>query len=145
MTDTPTEREEQGAWAKLRHRKVVQWALAYAAGAWALLQGLTHVVATFHWPEQVQQVGTLLLPVGLPIVVTLAWYHGDRGQQRVTRPEARGANRAVPARWGDSLVVGTTSGAPGGDELRHEARRARARVIRHSWARSQLQCSRSLT
>jgi TolB-like protein/Tfp pilus assembly protein PilF len=87
MTDTPTEREEQGAWAKVRHRKVVQWGLAYAAGAWALLQGLTHVVATFHWPEQVQQVGTLLLPLGLPIVVTLAWYHGDRGQQRFTRSE----------------------------------------------------------
>jgi len=87
MTDTPAEREEQGAWAKLRHRKVVQWGLAYAAGAWALLQGLTHVVATFHWPEQVQQIGTLLLPIGLPIVVTLAWYHGDRGQQRFTRPE----------------------------------------------------------
>jgi TolB-like protein len=87
MTDTPVEREEQGAWDKLRHRKVVQWGLAYAAGAWALLQGLTHVVATFHWPEQVQQVGTLLLPVGLPIVLTLAWYHGDRGQQRFTRSE----------------------------------------------------------
>ena len=30
---------------------------------------------------------TLGLALGLPIVVTLAWYHGDRGQQRVTGPE----------------------------------------------------------
>ena len=29
----------------------------------------------------------LVLAVGLPIVVVLAWYHGDRGQQRVTGPE----------------------------------------------------------
>ncbi len=39
MTDTPTERDDEGTWARLRRRKVVQWGLAYAAGAWALLQG----------------------------------------------------------------------------------------------------------
>jgi len=33
VTDTPIEREIEGAWAKLRRRKVVQWGIAYAAGA----------------------------------------------------------------------------------------------------------------
>jgi TolB-like protein/Flp pilus assembly protein TadD len=71
----------------LRRRKVVQWGIAYAAGAWGLLQGLAYVTDTFHWPEQFQQLATLALLIGLPITLVLAWYHGDRGQQRVSRTE----------------------------------------------------------
>jgi len=87
MTDTPTEREGEGGWAKLRRRKVVQWGLAYAAGAWALLQVIGFFSDTFHWPELAKQFAAIALIVGLPIVLTLAWYHGDRGQQRVSRTE----------------------------------------------------------
>jgi TolB-like protein/tetratricopeptide (TPR) repeat protein len=74
-------------WDKLRRRKVVQWGLAYSAGAWGLLQGLEYVSDTFGWPQQLQQVATLALLVGLPIVLVIAWYHGDRGEQRVTAIE----------------------------------------------------------
>ena len=84
MADTPTERETEGPWDKLRRRKVVQWGLAYAAGAWGLLQGLEYVSETFGWPSQLRQVAVLALLIGLPIVLVLAWYHGDRGEQRVT-------------------------------------------------------------
>ena len=35
----------------------------------------------------IQQAATVLLLVGLPIALTLAWYHGDRGEQRVSRIE----------------------------------------------------------
>jgi hypothetical protein len=45
VTDAPTEREDVGAWAKLRRRKVVQWGLAYAAGSWVLLQVLGFAAA----------------------------------------------------------------------------------------------------
>jgi len=83
----PTEREAESTWTRLRRRKVVQWGIAYVAGAWGLLQGLAYATATFHWPEQVQQLTTLGLVIGLPIVLVLAWYHGDRGQQRITTPE----------------------------------------------------------
>ena len=38
MTDGPQEGEGNSLWNRLRRRKVVQWGLAYAAGAWALLQ-----------------------------------------------------------------------------------------------------------
>jgi TolB-like protein/Tfp pilus assembly protein PilF len=74
-------------WDRLRRRKVVQWGIAYAAGAWGLLQGLAYVTDTFHWPEQFQQLATLALLVGLPVVLVLAWFHGDRGHRRVTRTE----------------------------------------------------------
>ena len=87
MTGTPTAREGEGAWVQLRRRKVVQWGLAYAATAWTLLQALEYAVETFHWPEPVRQLTTIAVVIGLPLVLVLAWYHGDRGQQRVTGTE----------------------------------------------------------
>jgi len=87
VTDAPTEREGEGAWAKLRRRKVVQWGIAYAAGAWALLQVVGFAADTFDWPRQIQQFASIGLAVGLPVVLVVAWYHGDRGQQRVSGAE----------------------------------------------------------
>ena len=87
MTDTPTAREDEGAWARLRRRKVVQWGIAYAAGAWGLLQVLQFLADTYDWPAQVLRLVTLAFAIGLPIVLTLAWYHGDRGHQRPVRTE----------------------------------------------------------
>jgi TolB-like protein len=87
VTDTPSERDDQGAWARLRRRKLVRWSLAYAAGAWALLQVIGFLVDAFHWPDGSKQVATLALLTGLPIAMVIAWYHGDRGEQRATRTE----------------------------------------------------------
>ena len=87
MTDTPPEREEDGTWVKLRRRKVVQWGVAYAATAWTLLQALEYAVDTFHWPEPIRQFATLAVLVGLPVALVIAWYHGDRGLQRISGAE----------------------------------------------------------
>jgi len=87
MTDTPIEREEEGGWAKLRRRKVVQWSLAYAAGAWLLLQVIGFLADAFHWPDATKQVAAIVFAIGFPIALALAWYHGDRGQQKVSRTE----------------------------------------------------------
>src|SRR6187402_2245287 len=72
---------------RLRRRKVVQWGLVYLAAAWGFLQGLEYMTGTYDWPRQIQQLTTLVLLIGLPIVLVLAWYHGDRGQQRISTPE----------------------------------------------------------
>jgi TolB-like protein len=74
-------------WTRLRRRKLVQWGLAYAAGAWGFLQGLAYVSTLVDWPVQVQRLTGLALLIGLPIALVLAWYHGDRGQRQVTRSE----------------------------------------------------------
>ena len=87
MTDTPARGGSEGAWTKLRRRKVVQWGVAYAAAAWGVLQGLAYLSDTFDWPRQIQQFGTLALLIGLPMALVIAWYHGDRGQQRLSAPE----------------------------------------------------------
>ena len=86
MTDTSTQHSED-LWAVLRRRKLVQWGLAYAAGAWGFQQGLAYVSTLLNWPVQVQRLTGLALLIGLPLALVLAWYHGDRGQQRITTPE----------------------------------------------------------
>ena len=87
MTDAPTERDGENIWTRLSRRKVVQWGVAYSAGAWVLLQGIGFTADAFAWPSAIKRVALLLLLIGLPIVLVLAWYHGDRGEQRVTGTE----------------------------------------------------------
>ena len=81
------EQAGDGLWGKLRRRKVVQWGIAYSVGAWGFLQGLEYVSEAFGWPGQLRQVAILALLIGLPIVLVIAWYHGDRGEQRVSGTE----------------------------------------------------------
>ena len=86
MTDA-SDGGKDSAWGKLRRRKLVQWGIAYAAGAWGLLQGLQFLAEAFDWSSRVLQFGTLIALIGLPIVLVLAWFHGDRGHQRPIRSE----------------------------------------------------------
>ena len=72
---------------RLKQRKLVQWAIAYAAAAFALLQGIDIVAQQFGWPEGVRRGITLALVVGFFVTLILAWYHGERGVQRVTGTE----------------------------------------------------------
>jgi TolB-like protein len=87
VTDAPTEREGEGAWAKLRRRKVVQWSLAYAAAAWTLLQVIEYLGETYSSPPAIRQIAVPALTLGSMVALVLAWYHGDKGDQRVSRPE----------------------------------------------------------
>src|SRR3954470_20735453 len=72
---------------RLKQRKLVQWAIAYVAAAFALLQGIDIVAQQFEWPEGVRRGITLALVVGFFVTLVLAWYHGERGAQRVTGTE----------------------------------------------------------
>src|SRR6266853_764197 len=72
---------------RLKQRKLVQWAVAYVAAAFALLQGIDIVAQRFGWPEQTMRFVIIALSVGLFVTLVLAWYHGERGAQRVTGTE----------------------------------------------------------
>jgi len=76
-----------GLLKRLRQRKLVQWALAYAAAAFASLQGLDIVAQRFGWPESVERVAIVALAIGFLVTLVLAWYHGERGAQRVAGTE----------------------------------------------------------
>jgi TolB-like protein len=87
VTEPPPVHGTEGWWDALRRRKVAQWGMLYVAGAWGFLQGFEFLSDTYGWPLQLQQLATLALFIGLPIVLVVAWYHGDRGHQRVTTAE----------------------------------------------------------
>lgn len=72
---------------RLRERKLVQWAVAYAAAAFALLQGIDIIAAKFGWPESFERILIIALCIGFFVTLLLAWYHGERGEQKVSGTE----------------------------------------------------------
>jgi len=72
---------------RLKERKLVQWALAYLAGVWAVMEASAYVGEQFHWPDVIGQVITVVAMVGFFVTLVLAWYHGEKGRQRVSGPE----------------------------------------------------------
>ena len=71
----------------LRQRKLVQWAAAYIAAAFALLQGIDIVATKFGWPVTVERLLIIAICVGFFITLLLAWYHGEQGRQRASGTE----------------------------------------------------------
>ncbi len=78
---------DRNFFAELKQRKLVQWTVAYVAAAFALLQGIDIVAQQFGWPEGVRRGITLAMVVGFFVTLVLAWYHGERGAQRVSGSE----------------------------------------------------------
>jgi adenylate cyclase len=68
---------------RLRKRKIVQWAVAYFAGAWLVLEVFDLVAEQFLMPVWVRQGATILVLFGLLATIVLAWYHGERGRQKI--------------------------------------------------------------
>ena len=72
---------------RLKQRKMVQWALAYLAGAFALLQVSTSSASASAGRSR-PRVGLIVARViGSSSPLVLAWYHGERGAQRVSGTE----------------------------------------------------------
>jgi len=72
---------------RLKQRKLVQWTLAYIAGAFALLQGLDIVAQRFGWPESIERALIVAVTIGFFATLILAWYHGEKGAQRISGTE----------------------------------------------------------
>ena len=72
---------------RLKERKVVAWALAYLGGSWLIMQ-LVDVLSD-HWPLPLglQRGIDLVIVIGFFVTLTIAWYHGEKGRQRVSGPE----------------------------------------------------------
>lgn len=72
---------------RLKERKLVQWALAYLAGAWVILEVTDVVGGRWNLPDTLFRGFSILLLAGFFITLVLAWYHGEKGRQRVSGPE----------------------------------------------------------
>ena len=58
---------------ELKRRNVYKIAVAYLVGGWALAQGLAQVLPVFSVPNWVIQVLVVLIAIGLPVALGLAW------------------------------------------------------------------------
>jgi TolB-like protein len=72
---------------QLKKRKLVQWMLAYLGASWLFMQLID--VLSDHWPLSLglQRGIDLVIVVGFFVTLTIAWYHGEKGRQRVSGPE----------------------------------------------------------
>jgi TolB-like protein len=75
-------------WARIKEHKIIQWALGYLAAALALAHAEELIAHAFDWPEFVSRALIVVLALGLPVAITLAWYHGHRASRHVTGAEA---------------------------------------------------------
>lgn len=72
---------------RLKQRKIVQWVLAYLAGAWLALQVVGEFREPWGWSDAVVRGVHLALAIGFALTVVGAWYHGERGRQQVSGVE----------------------------------------------------------
>jgi TolB-like protein len=72
---------------RLKERKLVQWALAYLAGAFVVFQLLDALETPLGLSAAMQQGILIVIGVGFFVTLILAWYHGEKGRQRVSGAE----------------------------------------------------------
>ena len=68
---------------QLRDRKLVQWTVAYGGVAWLLLQVLGEFREPWNLPDALLRASQVTLLGGWLATLVLAWFHGERGHQRV--------------------------------------------------------------
>ena len=72
---------------QIKERKLGRWGLTYLAGAWLVLQLVSVLGGLYHWPTQFMRAVPVVLVVGFFAALVVAWYHGERGAQRVSGAE----------------------------------------------------------
>src|SRR5215831_5181472 len=65
--------EKPSLFAELKRRNVYKVAVAYIVGGWALSQGIAQVFPVFEVPNWAIRLVVLLIIIGLPIALVLAW------------------------------------------------------------------------
>jgi TolB-like protein/Flp pilus assembly protein TadD len=71
----------------VKERALVQWSLVYLATAWVLVQVVGFVSRHYALPQSIPQGFALIAFAGLFVTLVVAWYHGERGRQRVQKSE----------------------------------------------------------
>ena len=96
---------------ELKRRHVYRVAAAYAVVGWLLIQVATQVFPVFHLPDWIDQAVVLLILIGFPIALVLAWAF-DATPQGIVATDAQDAG-ANPRMRRRSRRAGATVGAIG--------------------------------
>jgi TolB-like protein/Tfp pilus assembly protein PilF len=94
--------------AELKRRNVYKVAVAYIFAGWALSQGIAQVFPVFDIPNWVIRLIVLLIIVGLPIALVLAWMFEltPQGIKRTEDVDPATQTRAKPYAWIYIVIVG---------------------------------------
>src|ERR1700686_4686293 len=95
--------------AELKRRNVYKVAVAYIVAGWALSQGIAQVFPVFDIPNWVIRLIVLLIIIGLPIALVLAWMF-ELTPQGIKRTETADAMPAAARKkkyvWIYVVVIG---------------------------------------
>src|SRR3954447_12943319 len=93
--------------SELKRRNVYKVAVAYAIGGWALAQGIAQVFPVFGVPNWIVQLIVLLIVIGFPIALVLAWAFELTGEGLKRTDDAdRARPRAKSHAWIYVAVIG---------------------------------------
>ncbi len=102
------------SWKELKERRLVQIVVSYAVAGWVVLSIFGEVIDRGILPELLYRVLLIIYIGGIVASVITGWFHGEKGHQRVTRPEVVLL----------SIVALLTLGASGQTIRSHMAQRA---------------------
>jgi hypothetical protein len=94
--------------SELKRRNVYKVAVAYLVAGWALAQGLAQVLPVFSVPNWVIQVLVVLIILGLPIALGLAWAYEltPEGIKRTEQVDEAAAAARKKRAWLYVVTVG---------------------------------------
>jgi TolB-like protein/Flp pilus assembly protein TadD len=94
--------------AELKRRNVYKVAVAYAVVGWLVIQISSTVLPTFHAPEWVVQTLVVLVALGFPIALVIAWAFEltPEGMKRTEDVDLAAQTRTKPHAWIYVVIVG---------------------------------------
>ena len=95
--------EKPSFFSELKRRNVYKVAVAYAIVGWLVIQITSTVLPTFHAPEWVVQTLMVLVALGFPIALVLAWAF-ELTPEGIKRTEDVAPNESITFRTGRKLV-----------------------------------------
>jgi len=73
---------------RLHEKRIFRTAFLYLGGAWASMEAIGFFVDNYGWSRKVLDIALLLVVLGFPAALIIAWYHGEKGKQQLERTEA---------------------------------------------------------
>ena len=74
-------------WRRVKEHRIAQRTVGYVAVAYGIQHGVTLTADAYDWPHSITRVSITLLALGVPVAMTLAWYHGERVSRRISAGE----------------------------------------------------------
>jgi serine/threonine-protein kinase len=94
--------------AELRRRHVYRVVIAYGLGAWAVIEGIAQVFPIFDVPNWVTRLIVLLIALGFPVALVLAWIFDitPEGIKRTEDSDLASPAKLTAARKANFLLIG---------------------------------------